>query len=149
MGNSQTKESRRQPTPTSPTRVNNTVTVQPGNESTPERPPSSAIPTRTRRGSRPDLSFLGIGGIGDEDDSILQNRRESKAEREARKVEKEKIARLEERKRSMREEHVDGGYLVTQGVYVGAEDFDKVIVRQLMVFEISAVRPSCVKLMDA
>lgn len=33
----------------------------------------------------------------------------------------------------MREEHVDGGYLVTQGVYVGPEDFNKAVVRQLMV----------------
>lgn len=33
----------------------------------------------------------------------------------------------------MREEHVDGGYLVTQGVYVGPEDFSKSIVRQLIV----------------
>ena len=33
----------------------------------------------------------------------------------------------------MREEHVDGGYLVTQGVYVGPEDFNKAIVRQFMV----------------
>lgn len=33
----------------------------------------------------------------------------------------------------MKEEHVDGGYLVTQGVYVGTEDFNKATVRQLMV----------------
>lgn len=33
----------------------------------------------------------------------------------------------------MKEEHVDGGYLVTQGVYVGPEDFSKPVVRQLMV----------------
>lgn len=33
----------------------------------------------------------------------------------------------------MKEEHVDGGYLVTQGVYVGTEDFSKPTVRQLMV----------------
>lgn len=33
----------------------------------------------------------------------------------------------------MLEEHVDGGYLVTQGVYVGVEDFNKAVVRQLMV----------------
>lgn len=54
-------------------------------------------------------------------------------EREARKAEKERAARLKERERSMKEENVDGGYLVTQGVYVGAEDFNKGIVRQLMV----------------
>ena len=33
----------------------------------------------------------------------------------------------------MREENVDGGYLVTQGVYTGIEDYSKPIVRQLMV----------------
>lgn len=33
----------------------------------------------------------------------------------------------------MREEHVDGGYLVTLGVYTGAEDFSKPIVRQLQI----------------
>lgn len=33
----------------------------------------------------------------------------------------------------MKEEHVDGGYLVTQGVYVGTEDFNKAVVRRLMV----------------
>jgi hypothetical protein len=54
-------------------------------------------------------------------------------EREARKAEKERQARLKERERSMKEEHVDGGYVVTQGVYVGAEDFSKPVVRQLMV----------------
>lgn len=43
------------------------------------------------------------------------------------------MARLKERERSMKEEHVDGGYLVTQGVYVGTEDFNKDVVRQLMV----------------
>jgi hypothetical protein len=33
----------------------------------------------------------------------------------------------------MREESVDGGYLVTQGVYTGIEDYNKAIVRHLMV----------------
>jgi hypothetical protein len=33
----------------------------------------------------------------------------------------------------MREEHVDGGYLVTLGTYVGPEDFSKQIVRQLQI----------------
>lgn len=97
----------------------------------PPPPPSS----RPRRGSRPDLSFLGIGGNTDQDVASLEARRESKHEREARKAEKERTARLKERERSMREEHVDGGYLVTQGVYVGVEDYNKTIVRQLMVSE--------------
>jgi hypothetical protein len=33
----------------------------------------------------------------------------------------------------MREEHVDGGYLVTVGTYTGPEDFNKTIVRSLMI----------------
>lgn len=33
----------------------------------------------------------------------------------------------------MREEHVDGGYLVTLGTYVGSEDYNKQIVRQLQI----------------
>jgi len=33
----------------------------------------------------------------------------------------------------MREEHVDGGFLVTMGIYRGTEDFNKSIVRQLQV----------------
>lgn len=40
---------------------------------------------------------------------------------------------MKERERSMREEGVDGGYLVTLGVYTGTEDFNKSIVRQLQV----------------
>lgn len=59
--------------------------------------------------------------------------RETKQEREARKLEKERLARAKERERSIREEHVDGGYLVTMGVYTGTEDFSKPIVRQLQV----------------
>ena len=68
-----------------------------------------------------------------------EQRRETKQEREARKAEKERVARLKERERSMKEEHVDGGYLVTLGTYVGAEDFNKQIVRQLQV----SSTPSC------
>jgi hypothetical protein len=33
----------------------------------------------------------------------------------------------------MREEHIDGGFLVTMGTYTGPEDFNKQIVRQLQV----------------
>lgn len=60
-------------------------------------------------------------------------RRETKQEREARRLERERQVRLVERERSMKEEHVDGGYLVTLGTYVGPEDFNKQIVRQLQV----------------
>jgi hypothetical protein len=77
--------------------------------------------SRGHRGSRPDLSFLGIGSSSHAE---VPERRETKQEREARKLEKE---------RSLKEEHVDGGYLVTMGVYTGIEDFNKPVVRQLMV----------------
>ena len=137
MGNSQTKEARLPSSP-SRTRVNahspGTPKPEPTRESnTPEPAHTPVFATRNRRGSRPELSFLGIGGNNDQDGSSLEARRESKQEREARKLEKERVARLKERERSMKEEHVDGGYLVTQGVYVGVEDFSKSVVRQLMI----------------
>lgn len=70
---------------------------------------------------------------GPQDEAALAARRETKAEREIRRAEKERAARQRERDRSMREESVDGGYLVTQGVYTGAEDYNKDVVRTLMV----------------
>lgn len=90
--------------------------------------------TRHGRSSRPDLSFLGIGNSADRDIvASLESRRETKQEREARRLERERVAREKERERSMKFESVDGGYLVTQGVYTGPEDFNKPIVRHLMV----------------
>lgn len=89
---------------------------------------------RGNRGSRPDLStLLGIRSGLNPDSAGLEVRRETKQEREARKLEKERVAREKERERSMRDESVDGGFLVTQGVYTGTEDYNKGIVRQLMV----------------
>lgn len=140
MGNSQTKEARSPPS-TSDRRQPSSRQANSSPSPPSELPASQAgdrplIPVyggRHRGGSRPDLSFLGIGGNNDRDAAGLEARRETKQEREARKIEKERAARLKERERSMRDEHVDGGYLVTQGVYVGTEDFNKTIVRQLMV----------------
>ncbi|OJD16506.1 protein SIP5 [Emergomyces pasteurianus Ep9510] len=88
--------------------------------------------SRHLRGSRPDLSFLGIGPAFERDGSVAE-RKETKQERDARRLARERAARIKERERSMREEHVDGGYLVTQGVYTGTEDFNKGVVRQLMI----------------
>ncbi|KXS94811.1 hypothetical protein AC578_6438 [Pseudocercospora eumusae] len=87
------------------------------------------------RASRNDLSFLHIGRGRDRDDEPAQpdRPRETKQEREARRAERERQARLKERERSMREEHVDGGYLVTVGVYTGPEDFSKPLVRQFQI----------------
>ncbi|KAF1932840.1 uncharacterized protein M421DRAFT_98047 [Didymella exigua CBS 183.55] len=89
---------------------------------------------RSGRGSRHDLSFLGIGGSGNaERDPALEPRRETKAEREARKLEKERALRAQERERSIKEEGVDGAFLVTLGTYTGPEDFSKPVVRQLQI----------------
>lgn len=125
MGNSQTKESRS----AVPSRHRN-------QQSSPGASEGSGRPyhgSRTARSSRPDLSILGIGSSHDREGAAPEHRRETKQEREARRLEKERVARLKERERSMKEEHVDGGYLVTQGVYVGTEDYSKPVVRQLMV----------------
>lgn len=127
MGNSQTKESR-------------SGTPHQQQWSSSDASGSSRVVyqnLRSGRSSRPDLSILGIGSSRDRDHgrdvATLEQRRETKQERDARRLEKERAARLKERERSMKEEHVDGGYLVTQGVYVGTEDFNKAVVRQLMV----------------
>jgi hypothetical protein len=130
MGNSQGKEARGSGESARSRGIPEIRQDTPQEYTGPSPPPPSSRPTR---GSRPDLSFLGLGGSTDQDVATLEARRESKHERDARKAEKERTTRLKERERSMREEHVDGGYLVTQGVYVGVEDYNKMIVRQLMV----------------
>lgn len=88
------------------------------------------------RASRNDIgTLLGIGQSASQSRSgeTTHERRETKAEREARRLEREKVNRIKERERSLKEESVDGGYLVTMGVYVGPEDFSKQGVRQLQV----------------
>lgn len=101
----------------------------------PPPPPPAFYSSRGGRASRSDLgTFLGISHVSsDRENPSLEVRKETKQEREARKLEKERVLRARERERSMRDEHVDGGYLVTQGVYTGTEDYNKGIVRQLMV----------------
>ncbi|KAL2129251.1 hypothetical protein VTI74DRAFT_8005 [Chaetomium olivicolor] len=87
---------------------------------------------RRNRASRGDLGgILGLGASGSSEQP--HERRETKQEREARRLERERIARIAERERSMKEEHVDGGYLVTMGTYTSPEDFNKQIVRQLQI----------------
>ncbi|KAI8961319.1 hypothetical protein F5Y11DRAFT_230115 [Daldinia sp. FL1419] len=94
------------------------------------------LPDRSRRASRPDLSGIGLS-FGGSSSSRHQDapfeHRETKQEKEARRLERERVARLKERERSMKEEHVDGGYLVTMGVYTAPEDFSKPVVRQLQI----------------
>jgi len=137
MGNSQAKEARpgssRGHGRSSSNRNPSSPTAS-GPEETPRhgRSGSGVYGSRSGRGSRHDLSFLGIGS-NTERDPALEPRRETKAEREARKLEKERQLRAQERERSIREEGIDGGYLVTLGTYTGPEDFSKPVVRQLQV----------------
>jgi hypothetical protein len=126
MGNNSTRESR----PESHRRDSGTTSgpTSPTDRNHPQHPYNS----RSGRSSRPDLSsILGLGSSNSNNE--VPERRETKQEREARKLEKERVNRIKERERSIRGEHVDGGYLVTMGVYTGHEDFNKPVVRQLMV----------------
>lgn len=148
MGNSATKEQRQSP---SRLRSADLRRASPSAVSSPTSPslpsPSDHPPTlyssRPGRSSRTDLSALfGISSGNDRDITSLEGRRESKQEREARKLERERVNREKDRERSMRNEHVDGGYLVTQGVYTGIEDYSKSIVRQLMVSGLCSMETS-------
>jgi hypothetical protein len=122
MGNSATKEQRLPNGQPSPRSHNNYSNRHPqlGRSDSDERP---------RRTVRSEHGIFGSGG----ERSDGQERRETKVERDARRLERDRQARLKEREWSVREESVDGGYLVTQGVYTGIEDFNKPIVRQLIV----------------
>jgi hypothetical protein len=128
MGNSATKEQRPFSAVGHHSRHQDASSSQAGSAN----PSTNPYSARSGRGSRHDLSFLGIGSTSHPVDGP-EVRRETKQEREARRLEKERVAREKERTRSMKEEHVDGGYLVTQGVYTGTEDFSKPVVRQFMV----------------
>jgi hypothetical protein len=97
---------------------------------------SERVSSRRNRVSRGDIGgILGLGSAGGSGSQAEPpyERRETKQEREARRLERERVARIAERERSMKEEHVDGGYLVTMGTYTSPEDFNKPIVRQLQV----------------
>jgi hypothetical protein len=132
MGNSSTKESRGPDSPSLSThRRPDSAGGTSGPASPTDRQHTNIYAARSGRGSRHDLSFLGIGSSSNNNE--LPERRETKQEREARKLEKERVARAKERERSIKEEHVDGGFVVTMGVYTGTEDFNKGVVRQLMV----------------
>ncbi|KAJ3467897.1 hypothetical protein MRS44_005461 [Fusarium solani] len=118
MGNSSTKEARPEG---DPGRRHST----PGDPSVREYMNMRESGTATRRRmSRAEIFGIGAGSSRERQDVPFE-RRETKQEREARRLERERIARAKERERSMREEHVDGGYLVTLGTYTGTEDFSK------------------------
>ncbi|RKF57927.1 Protein sip5 [Erysiphe neolycopersici] len=129
MGNNSTRE----------TRGPDLASVQGNNEisSAPSPSASSAqrnhSQTHTSRQGRENRADLFILGLGSGSNNPLPERRETKQERDARKLEKERQARVIERERSLKEEHVDGGFLVTMGVYTGVEDFNKAVVRQLII----------------
>ncbi|MCJ1398931.1 SNF1-interacting protein [Xylographa trunciseda] len=140
MGNTSTKEQR----PLSPSSRNSHVRSISSPQIATQQPPVATeqdearsyvlYSSRQGRSSRSELSsLLGIGSSADRNTDGSESRRETKQDREARKLEKERILREKERERSMREESVDGGYLVTQGVYTGIEDYNKAVVRQLMI----------------
>lgn len=113
MGNTQTKEAR-------PSHYDSaSLSVFPQQESS-----LSQLFARERENADRDRTVEG-----------LELRREAKAERDARRTERDRMSREKEREKSMKEEHVDAGYLVTQGVYTGAEDYEKPMVRQFMVSE--------------
>ena len=150
MGNSATKEQRppasrlRSGDPSQPSSTASAA-LQSSSPASQDRSQSHPIyNVRTGRESRPDLStLLGIRSGPPPEPPSLETRRASKQEREAKKLELERIARAKERERSMREEHVDGGYLVTQGVYTGTEDYHKGVVRQLVVCLTSVLDLPC------
>ena len=140
MGNSSSKDNR----PPSRPETSRQASSQGGSGFPPSSPQNTAGERLTtqiyglrngsgRVGSRSDLAFLHIGRDRDHEAEAAERPRETKQEREARRAEKERQARLKERERSMREEGVDGGYLVTLGTYTGPEDFSKAIVRQLQI----------------
>lgn len=126
MGNSSTKEAR----PQSRNDNQNRTPDQDPSQSDAGAARSTLQPQRGSRG-RHEGSFLGLVGASATRDTDA--RKETRQERDARRAKKEAAARLRERERSLREESVDGGYLVTLGTYTGPEDFSKPTVRQLMV----------------
>ncbi|TDZ14124.1 Protein SIP5 [Colletotrichum sidae] len=132
MGNSSTKESR-QSDPATDYRQTQAAYLNPSRDAQGDRPTSR----RQSRFSRADLNLLGLGAAGSSSGASREDapyeRRETRQEREARRLERERVAREKERERSLKEEHIDGGYLVTLGTYTGPEDFSKPIVRQLQI----------------
>lgn len=137
MGNTNAKESRSGDAgPSSSHRHHRTSLAPAFDPSATSNDQSSSSHRARNRASRNDLgTLLGIGQTSSSSSrpDPSYERRETKQEREARRLERERIQRVKERERSIREEHVDGGYLVTMGVYVGPEDYSKQVVRQLQV----------------
>lgn len=133
MGSNTSRESRGPDHPSTHAQSQTDGTANPAS-TTDRSQPHNVYASRTPGRSRHDLSFLGLGSSSNTATTdAVPERRETKQERERRRIEKEKAARIKEREKSLKEEHIDGGYLVTMGVYTGVEDFNKAVVRQLMV----------------
>lgn len=105
-----------------------------------QQPPSDRVisiygpgSSASRRGSRHEIPFLHLSRDRTSEQTAAYRPKETRQEKEARRAERERQARLKERERSLREEHVDGGFLVTLGTYTGPEDFSKPVVRQLQI----------------
>ncbi|KAK3375925.1 hypothetical protein B0T24DRAFT_209471 [Lasiosphaeria ovina] len=132
MGNASTKESRGADGGHRSHHSGFPAALEPGGSGSLQPDGSS---NRRNRGTRGDLGgILGLGSAGSASQpDPPPERRETKQEREARRLERERVNRIAERARSMKEEHVDGGYLVTMGTYTGPEDFNKAVVRQLQI----------------
>lgn len=138
MGNTNAKESRSGDAGGSSGHRHHRTSLAPAFDTSNSSHDRSSSNHRSRnRTSRNDIgSLLGIGPISSSSSSRPDpsyERRETKQEREARRLERERIQRVKDRERSIREENVDGGYLVTMGVYVGPEDYSKQVVRQLQI----------------
>ncbi|KAF2396122.1 hypothetical protein EJ06DRAFT_560080 [Trichodelitschia bisporula] len=140
MGNNSTKEARSQHYATQAQAQQASATVPPASALRPgasqHRRPSPSDTSRAARSRHPgrhELSIFGLGSHNDADPAAPEARRETRAERDARRLEREREQRKKDRERSIQEENVDGGYLVTLGTYTGTEDFSKPVVRQLMI----------------
>ncbi|KAK1711563.1 hypothetical protein CaCOL14_010314 [Colletotrichum acutatum] len=134
MGNNSTKESR----PIDPaTDYRQSQAAYLNHSTSREAANDHASSRRQSRFSRADLNLLGLGAAGSSSaagrEDAPYERRETRQEREARRLERDRVAREKERERSLKEEHIDGGYLVTLGTYTGPEDFSKSVVRQLQI----------------
>ncbi|KAK6524939.1 SNF1-interacting protein [Arthrobotrys megalospora] len=144
MGNTSTKESRGASPPPHHHHRNSRSFSGPSSSSTyapeMERAGSSSLRLgRRHRGENFEAALLGLS-ISQHRDREREREREREEgpykTREERRAEKEAERRKErekERERSMAEESVDGGYLVTVGVYTGPEDYNLKVVRQLQI----------------
>ncbi|KAF8250929.1 hypothetical protein K440DRAFT_113436 [Wilcoxina mikolae CBS 423.85] len=88
----------------------------------------SSRSSRSRHNLEQTLFGLGAGGR----EARERDREAERAAREQRKKEREE-ERQREREKSRKEESLDGGFLVTHGVYSGLEDFKDKIVRHFMI----------------